>query len=44
MWDTINGAKLTERIFSVMTMFFGAVAVMTLLLGGIGVMNIMLVA
>jgi putative ABC transport system permease protein len=43
VWDTLNGAKLTERIFSVMTMFFGAVAVMTLLLGGIGVMNIMLV-
>jgi putative ABC transport system permease protein len=44
VWDTLNGAKLTERIFSVMTMFFGAVAVMTLLLGGIGVMNIMLVS
>jgi putative ABC transport system permease protein len=35
---------MTERIFSVMTMFFGAVAVMTLALGGIGVMNIMLVS
>jgi putative ABC transport system permease protein len=44
VWDTLNGAKLTQRIFDVMTMFFGAVAVMTLLLGGIGVMNIMLVS
>ena len=33
-----------ERIFDVMTLFFGAVALMTLSLGGIGVMNIMLVA
>ena len=44
VWDTLNGAKLTQRIFDVMTMFFGCVAVMTLLLGGIGVMNIMLVS
>jgi putative ABC transport system permease protein len=43
-WDTMYGAKLTERIFAVMTMFFGAVALMTLSLGGIGVMNIMLVS
>ncbi len=43
-WDTMNGAKLTERIFNVMTAFFGAVAMMTLALGGIGVMNIMLVS
>ena len=44
VWDTMAGAKLTQRIFSVMTIFFGAVAVMTLMLGGIGVMNIMLVS
>lgn len=44
VWDTMHGAKLTERIFNVMTIFFGAVAVMTLSLGGIGVMNIMLVS
>ncbi|HUR37601.1 MAG TPA: ABC transporter permease [Terriglobales bacterium] len=44
VWDTMRGAKLTERIFFVMTLFFGAVAVMTLALGGIGVMNIMLVS
>jgi putative ABC transport system permease protein len=44
VWDTLNGAKLTQRIFDVMTIFFGAVAIMTLLLGGIGVMNIMLVS
>jgi putative ABC transport system permease protein len=44
IWDTLEGAKFTERIFGVMTLFFGAVALLTLALGGIGVMNIMLVA
>ncbi len=44
VWDTLDGSKFTERIFSVMTFFFGAVALLTLALGGIGVMNIMLVA
>ncbi len=44
VWDTLEGSKFTERIFSVMTFFFGAVALLTLALGGIGVMNIMLVA
>ncbi|WP_263385446.1 ABC transporter permease [Granulicella arctica] len=44
IWDTLDGSKFTERIFGVMTLFFGAVAVLTLALGGIGVMNIMLVA
>jgi putative ABC transport system permease protein len=44
VWDTLQGSKLTSRIFSIMTLFFGAVALMTLLLGGIGVMNIMLVS
>jgi putative ABC transport system permease protein len=44
VWDTLDGAKFTDRIFGVMTLFFGAVALLTLALGGIGVMNIMLVA
>ena len=44
IWDTLEGSKFTERIFNVMTLFFGAVAILTLALGGIGVMNIMLVA
>lgn len=44
IWDTLEGSKFTERIFGVMTLFFGAVAILTLALGGIGVMNIMLVA
>jgi len=44
VWDTLEGAKFTDRIFGVMTLFFGAVALLTLALGGIGVMNIMLVA
>ena len=44
IWDTMNAVKLFRKIFSVMTVFFGAVAVTTLSLGGIGVMNIMLVS
>lgn len=44
VWDTLEGSKLIERVFRVMTIFFGVVAVMTLSLGGIGVMNIMLVS
>ena len=44
VWDTLAGAKFTDRIFHTMTLFFGAVALLTLALGGIGVMNIMLVA
>ncbi len=44
VWDTLEGAKFTERIFSIMTLFFAIVALLTLALGGIGVMNIMLVA
>jgi putative ABC transport system permease protein len=44
VWDTMQGAKLMQRIFSVMTVFFGTVAIVTLCLGGIGVMNIMLVS
>jgi putative ABC transport system permease protein len=43
-WDTLDGAKFTDNIFHVMTIFFAAVALLTLALGGIGVMNIMLVA
>jgi putative ABC transport system permease protein len=44
IWDTMEGAKLVENIFDVITIFFGCVAVVTLCLGGIGVMNIMLVS
>jgi len=44
IWDTMDGAKLVENIFSVITIFFGCVAIITLCLGGIGVMNIMLVS
>ena len=44
IWDTMDGAKLVERIFDVITIFFACVAIMTLCLGGIGVMNIMLVS
>jgi putative ABC transport system permease protein len=44
IWDTMDGAKLVENIFTVITIFFGCVAIITLCLGGIGVMNIMLVS
>jgi putative ABC transport system permease protein len=44
IWDTMEGAKLLDRIFGVVTIFFGCVAIVTLCLGGIGVMNIMLVS
>ena len=44
VWDTLEGAQLTDNIFHAMTVFFAAVALLTLALGGIGVMNIMLVA
>ena len=44
VWDTMQGAKLLQKIFNVMTIFFGTVAIVTLCLGGIGVMNIMLVS
>jgi len=44
VWDTMDGAKLVENIFTVITIFFGCVAIVTLCLGGIGVMNIMLVS
>jgi putative ABC transport system permease protein len=44
IWDTMDGAKLLENIFNVVTFFFACVAIVTLCLGGIGVMNIMLVS
>jgi putative ABC transport system permease protein len=44
VWDTMRGAKMVDRIFNIMTLFFGAMALMTLCLGGIGVMNIMLIS
>jgi putative ABC transport system permease protein len=44
IWDTMEGAKMLDKIFGVVTLFFGCVAIVTLCLGGIGVMNIMLVS
>jgi putative ABC transport system permease protein len=44
IWDTMEGAKMLDKIFGVVTIFFGCVAIVTLCLGGIGVMNIMLVS
>jgi putative ABC transport system permease protein len=44
IWDTVENARLVDRIFTSMTLFLGAIAVVTLTLGGVGVMNIMLVS
>jgi len=44
IWDTMEGAKLVDNIFNVVTIFFACIAIITLCLGGIGVMNIMLVS
>jgi putative ABC transport system permease protein len=44
IWDTMMGAKMLDKVFGVVTLFFGCVAIVTLCLGGIGVMNIMLVS
>jgi len=44
IWDTMDGAKMLEKVFGVVTIFFGCVAIVTLCLGGLGVMNIMLVS
>ncbi|PYJ54941.1 MAG: hypothetical protein DME82_09145 [Verrucomicrobia bacterium] len=44
IWDTMEGAKLVDNIFNVVTIFFACVAIITVCLGGIGVMIIMLVS
>jgi putative ABC transport system permease protein len=44
IWDTVEDAKLVDKIFTSMTVFLGCIALVTLTLGGVGVMNIMLVA
>ena len=44
MWDTVEGARMVDRIFASMTAFLGTIALVTLTLGGVGVMNIMLVS
>src|SRR5438552_14945249 len=44
IWDTMMGAKMLDKVFGVVTIFFGCVAIVTLCLGGIGVMNLMLVS
>jgi putative ABC transport system permease protein len=44
IWDTVENARLVDKIFTSMTLFLGAIAAVTLTLGGVGVMNIMLVS
>src|ERR1700724_2286291 len=43
IWDTLDGSKLVERIFDIMTIFFGAVALMTLSLAGVRGLHTLLV-
>ncbi len=43
VWDTVENQKMTDGIFTSMTIFLAFIGVVTLTLGGIGVMNIMLV-
>jgi putative ABC transport system permease protein len=44
MWDTVEGARMVNRVYDSMQIFLLFVAVITLALGGIGVMNIMLIS
>ncbi|MCP5111404.1 MAG: ABC transporter permease, partial [bacterium] len=44
MWDTVEGAEMTDQIFDSMEIFLAAVALVTLSLGGVGVMNTMMMA
>lgn len=44
IWDTVEGARMVNRVYESMQIFLAFVAVITLGLGGLGVMNIMLVA
>lgn len=43
VWDTLENAQVSARVFDSMTLFLAFIGVITLSLGGIGVMNIMLV-
>lgn len=44
IWDTVESARMVNKIYDSMQIFLAFVAVITLGLGGLGVMNIMLVA
>ena len=44
MWDTVEGAELTDKVWTSMEIFLAAIALVTLTLGGVGVMNTMMMA
>jgi putative ABC transport system permease protein len=44
IWDTVETARMVNRIYDAMQAFLVVVAIITLGLGGVGVMNIMLVS
>jgi putative ABC transport system permease protein len=44
VWDTVETARMVDRIYDAMQVFLVVVAIITLGLGGVGVMNIMLVS
>jgi putative ABC transport system permease protein len=44
LWDTVEDAKTTLRLFDAINMLMVAIGGITLMIGGLGVMNIMLVS
>jgi putative ABC transport system permease protein len=44
LWDTVEGARMVDRVYASMQLFLVLVGIVTLGLGGIGVMNIMLIS
>lgn len=43
VWDTIEMAKIAERVFLGLNIFFGVIGTLTLVIAGVGVANIMYV-
>jgi putative ABC transport system permease protein len=41
VWNTVEGQKMSEKIFIGLEMFFGIIGGLTLIIGGVGVANIM---
>jgi putative ABC transport system permease protein len=41
VWDTVEGQKMSAKIFIGLELFFGVIGALTLIIGGVGVANIM---
>ncbi len=41
VWNTVEGQKMSEKIFIGLELFFGIIGALTLIIGGVGVANIM---